>query len=613
MIELLNNLGICNQKSERQNQQKQNLKKQKQEQDIELERMETVQSELKKSQQSFRQDQDFVISGKKIQQDILNKQHQTYDINLNTNKSKNIEKGDEYFLKQQFQKHNTLDTYEFIDQIQLKQRQSTILNENFLTQRKNSQNYMVTSDLLSKKEHFTPQIKQLQSSRQSQKSIKDFEWELILENENNKLQYQFELSKNGEQGLILRNEYQEFLEKKHDQYNQKMLQMNENQQQENQKQKIKYKLKHKSIQEAEDEDEQNYERKMLQAKNQNTKEEQNDNQLQNYQKNGNFQKIIPKSAKLFNDQNAKSLEQINSIQNVQSQQNRTEGYFESQHTINNEKLYFQQVENKNKNVAQISRQKLEQFKQELFKEQKFKLKQDVKEKFGNIKIDVIQNQNKKYTYFGYVDEFNLFQYKGVWENKNGDYYFGKFKNSKFHGQGSYFNIEGHLYEGNFRRGYKQQFGLQTYSNNNKFGGNWIKNKKYGLGVFFNNQKNKTYTGEWKNSKIVNYQNIYDCDKFDQEVLLIKDKIQNILQPYQNQEFEQEKNGEEDELIYKNNNFNQNEFIKKEEIQNWENQNLIMQSQSEEENRQFLNQFSCIEGISVEQEGDIELEEDLKIQ
>ena len=86
--------------------------------------------------------------------------------------------------------------------------------------------------------------------------------------------------------------------------------------------------------------------------------------------------------------------------------------------------------------------------------------------------------------------------KGIYYYKNGDIYFGDWKDDKFHGKGVYIFAKGERYEGELANGFKTGNGDYQYLNGNFYQGQWREDKKQGFGVYTYLLTGEKYEGEW---------------------------------------------------------------------------------------------------------------------
>jgi len=80
--------------------------------------------------------------------------------------------------------------------------------------------------------------------------------------------------------------------------------------------------------------------------------------------------------------------------------------------------------------------------------------------------------------------------------KNGDSYFGEFKNSKRHGHGTYNFSDGDKYTGEWKDNNRHGHGVYTYSEGGKYDGEWINNEMDGYGIL-HYADGSVYKGGWK--------------------------------------------------------------------------------------------------------------------
>ena len=87
--------------------------------------------------------------------------------------------------------------------------------------------------------------------------------------------------------------------------------------------------------------------------------------------------------------------------------------------------------------------------------------------------------------------------KGTYTWSNGDKYFGEFKDGKQHGVGIYTFSDGDKYVGEFKDGKEHGQGTYTWANGDKYFGEYKDGKKHGQGIEIYLGGDK-YVGEYKN-------------------------------------------------------------------------------------------------------------------
>jgi len=88
---------------------------------------------------------------------------------------------------------------------------------------------------------------------------------------------------------------------------------------------------------------------------------------------------------------------------------------------------------------------------------------------------------------------------GTHSYSNGDKYVGEWKNGKKNGQGTYFWNDGNTYIGEFKNGEFYGQGTRYWNNGDKYVGEWKNGKKNGQGTYYYSSGNK-YVGEWKDNE-----------------------------------------------------------------------------------------------------------------
>ena len=89
---------------------------------------------------------------------------------------------------------------------------------------------------------------------------------------------------------------------------------------------------------------------------------------------------------------------------------------------------------------------------------------------------------------------------GIFNFLNNDKYEGGWKNGKMDGFGLYCKLNGNKYKGEWKNGKKEGFGIYYFTNGTKYEGEWKNDKRDGYGIF-NYPDGSKYEGELKNNKI----------------------------------------------------------------------------------------------------------------
>ena len=89
---------------------------------------------------------------------------------------------------------------------------------------------------------------------------------------------------------------------------------------------------------------------------------------------------------------------------------------------------------------------------------------------------------------------------GIANYSGGAEYFGKFKNDKPHGQGTFAYVDGSKYVGEWRDGKMDGDGIKTWKDGRKYSGKFKNDKPHGQGTFIYTDNSK-YTGMWKDGKM----------------------------------------------------------------------------------------------------------------
>jgi hypothetical protein len=115
-----------------------------------------------------------------------------------------------------------------------------------------------------------------------------------------------------------------------------------------------------------------------------------------------------------------------------------------------------------------------------------------------LKIDEMMKSNSS-IYYGEKSTINNLAYgRGVLICANGSHYFGYFKNDFFqNGLGKSINKEGNTYFGQFKEGTANGYGKFTTKNGNKYIGEWVNNKLDGFGYISIDNKEQMFFGEIK--------------------------------------------------------------------------------------------------------------------
>jgi hypothetical protein len=89
--------------------------------------------------------------------------------------------------------------------------------------------------------------------------------------------------------------------------------------------------------------------------------------------------------------------------------------------------------------------------------------------------------------------------QGKYTYKNGDIYFGEWKDYKRHGYGFFTYTNGDKYDGQWKDNNKDGHGIFFYKYGDKYDGQWKDGKKNGKGHFYYRDGDK-YDGQWKDNK-----------------------------------------------------------------------------------------------------------------
>ena len=105
---------------------------------------------------------------------------------------------------------------------------------------------------------------------------------------------------------------------------------------------------------------------------------------------------------------------------------------------------------------------------------------------------------------GFASDLPACPSSGIFDNCFGSFtatgvgkYVGEWKNSEFHGQGTYTWLTGDKYVGGFKNGLMSGEGTYTHASGDKYVGEWKAGKKEGRGIY-NHVSGQRYIGEFKN-------------------------------------------------------------------------------------------------------------------
>jgi hypothetical protein len=93
---------------------------------------------------------------------------------------------------------------------------------------------------------------------------------------------------------------------------------------------------------------------------------------------------------------------------------------------------------------------------------------------------------------------------GIYKFKSGDVYEGEFKDDKFEGKGIYKYKNGDIYKGEFKNNKKDGKGIYIWKNGDNYDGEWKNGKKHGegrmtnIGFFWNT----VIHGIWENGELI---------------------------------------------------------------------------------------------------------------
>ena len=88
---------------------------------------------------------------------------------------------------------------------------------------------------------------------------------------------------------------------------------------------------------------------------------------------------------------------------------------------------------------------------------------------------------------------------GTYSWSNGDKYIGEWKNDQMHGQGNIFFGSGNKYIGEWKHNKRDGHGTAVWANGDKYVGEWKNDFKHGFGTAIWSNGNK-YAGEWQNDQ-----------------------------------------------------------------------------------------------------------------
>jgi hypothetical protein len=89
-------------------------------------------------------------------------------------------------------------------------------------------------------------------------------------------------------------------------------------------------------------------------------------------------------------------------------------------------------------------------------------------------------------------------------------YQGNWKNSKKHGQGKEFFVDGSVYQGAFFHGKKHGKGTYNWPHKSKYEGDFYNDNMHGKGVYTDCEGFKT-ENRWRKNKIVNFFDLLDME------------------------------------------------------------------------------------------------------
>lgn len=148
---------------------------------------------------------------------------------------------------------------------------------------------------------------------------------------------------------------------------------------------------------------------------------------------------------------------------------------------------------------------------------------------GNGILKYYTSQKETFSYDG--DVLNgIFHGYGKCTYTNGDKYEGEFKDNKSNGYGTYYSI-GKIHKGQFKGGKRDGQGTTIYQDGDNFVGEWKDDKANGKGKY-TYSNGSAYTGVWSDGNLV------DGTK---KIVLVENSKQEVLADYSKQESSQTKN------------------------------------------------------------------------
>ena len=116
----------------------------------------------------------------------------------------------------------------------------------------------------------------------------------------------------------------------------------------------------------------------------------------------------------------------------------------------------------------------------------------------NLKISAFKYNNNS-VYKGMIDNNNLREGFGKLYLPDGSIYKGFFHNNKMEGRGRFLNINGYVYEGEFKNDLSNGYGKYVALDGTTYKGSWIEDKQSGLGDI-SYPDGSRYIGNFKNGK-----------------------------------------------------------------------------------------------------------------
>jgi len=112
---------------------------------------------------------------------------------------------------------------------------------------------------------------------------------------------------------------------------------------------------------------------------------------------------------------------------------------------------------------------------------------------------------------------------GSFTFSNGDKYTGEWANSLPYGWGKAEFTDGNVYEGNFRNGLKEGTGVERWEDGNSYNGEWKNNLMDGRGVF-KFEDGRKYVGEWKKGNKEGKFTYTTIEREESEVFFVNNRI-----------------------------------------------------------------------------------------